>query len=133
MVLVSKNSVDKTGFLQSEIRLALSQAGRRPEEAAFILPLLVDGTPAPPSFKRWQWVRMDADGWFEDIRSSLLVHTRYRTSTNSHDLTPNESVFLTRLKGGSDGTVDFVIDLRGRDAVTVGLGVSVITADGRGI
>lgn len=130
VVLISKNSVDKTGFLQNEIRLALAQATRRPEGAVFILPVLVDGTPPPSSFKRWQWVRMEDDGWLEDIESSLLVHTRYGIlpppgASNAHD-----SVFLSRFKGGNDGTVDFVIDLRKGDGVTVGLGVSVIPEAG---
>jgi hypothetical protein len=129
VVLVSKNSVDKTGFLQSEIRLALLQARRRPEGAVFILPVLVDGTPPPSSFDRWQWVRMDDNGWFEDIKSSLLFHARYPTVPKLDDV-PEESVLLTRFKGGNDGTVDFVIDLRKGDAVTVGLGVSVISANG---
>lgn len=130
VVIISENSVDKTGFLQREIRLALDQAERRPEGAIFILPLLVGHAVPPHNFKRWQWVRIEDPYWFEDLSSALTTYTNHGVSAHQDIPRMQESTMVSRLRASSDATVDFVIDLKTGDGLQVELGVSVIAADG---
>jgi hypothetical protein len=53
VICLSKRSVDKTGFVQKEMRLALQQAEMRPESQVYIMPVCLDGCPVPHAFDRW--------------------------------------------------------------------------------
>lgn len=131
IVLISEHFV-KTGYLQKEVRLALAQADRRPEGAIFILPLLIDDTPPPPRFSRWQWVRMEGH-WFDDIRAALGLNTTRSTTGNFLDLDDPvglPSVVLSHVRRGPEGSVDFIIDLKAGDNRPVYLGASVLAASG---
>ncbi len=50
---LSKNSVDKIGFVQKEMRLALEQAELRPTSQVYIMPVALDGCTVPHALKRW--------------------------------------------------------------------------------
>lgn len=51
ILCLSKTSVDKTGFVQKEMRLALQQAELRPASQVYIIPVSLDTcvVPAPSS------------------------------------------------------------------------------------
>jgi len=53
VLCLSKNSVDKTGFVQKEMRLALQQAELRPDSQVYIMPISLDGCPVPHALERW--------------------------------------------------------------------------------
>jgi TIR domain len=54
IICLSKNSVDKTGFVQKEMRLAVQQAELRPDSQVYIIPVSLDGCPVPQALERWQ-------------------------------------------------------------------------------
>ena len=49
---LSQSSVDKTGFVQKEMRLALQQAELRPSSQVYIIPLSLDGCPVTSALER---------------------------------------------------------------------------------
>jgi hypothetical protein len=53
VICLSKNSVDKTGFVQKEMRLAVQQAELRPDSQAYIIPVSLDGCAVPRALERW--------------------------------------------------------------------------------
>jgi len=53
LVCMSSHSVDKTGFVQKETRLALEQAELRPSSKVYIIPLKLDDCTVPEDIKRW--------------------------------------------------------------------------------
>ncbi len=53
IICLSSRSVDKTGFVQKEMRLALEQAELRPPSQVYIIPVVLDGCEVPPSLGRW--------------------------------------------------------------------------------
>lgn len=52
IICLSKNSVDKTGFVQKEMRLALQQAELRPASQVYIIPVSLDGCHLPAVLER---------------------------------------------------------------------------------
>jgi hypothetical protein len=53
LICLSKNSVDKTGFVQKEMRIALEQAELRPDSQVYIMPVSLDGCDVPSALERW--------------------------------------------------------------------------------
>jgi hypothetical protein len=54
ILCLSSNSVNKTGFFQKELRLALEQAGMRPQGEVFIMPIRLNVCPIPTSVAHLQ-------------------------------------------------------------------------------
>jgi len=52
IICFSRSSVDKTGFVQKEMRLALEQAELRPSSQVYIIPVSLDGCPVPKVLER---------------------------------------------------------------------------------
>ena len=76
VVCLSKKSVDKTGFVQREIRIALDAAEERPENSIYIIPARIEHCDVPERLSRWQWVDMFAEGGYERLRLALSVVRR---------------------------------------------------------
>lgn len=53
IMCLSKTSVDKTGFVQKEMRLALQQAELRPASQVYIIPVSLDTCVVPRAIERW--------------------------------------------------------------------------------
>lgn len=64
VILLSRNSVSKEGFVQREIRLALDRAEMMPDGRIFIIPVRLDDVQVPGKLSNYQWLDMPAD---EDI------------------------------------------------------------------
>lgn len=56
LVLLSNASVQKEGYVQKEIRLALDAADEKPEGALYIIPLLLDACGVPSRLQQWHWL-----------------------------------------------------------------------------
>jgi len=67
---LSKNSVDKVGFLQKEIRFALDITDLQPEDRIFIIPLKLEECEVPKRLSRWHWVNyFEEDGYYKLLRA----------------------------------------------------------------
>jgi len=81
VVCLSKNSVDKEGYVQKEITFALDKALEKPEGTIFIIPAKLEDCNVPNRLNRFHWVDLSsADG-----------HKRLMRSLNlrAEDLGPN--------------------------------------------
>lgn len=74
LVCLSKNSVNKEGYIQKEIRQALDVADEKPDGTIFIIPLRLEDCKVPERLKRWQWL----DLFEKDAYNSLLSSLRRR-------------------------------------------------------
>jgi hypothetical protein len=70
LVLLSRNSVTKTGYVQKEIKFALDRADEQPEGSTYIIPVKLEDCSVPRSLSRWQWV----DLYDERGRERLISH-----------------------------------------------------------
>ncbi len=132
-VLVSKSSVDKAGYIQREIRLALDHALEKPPGSIYVIPVLVDGTPPPGDLARLHWVDMRSPSWLRRIKLALTDTARAtstRTPIAGIEADPTRAEILdvvvrnVRRPGAIGRVIDYVI--RAQPMVTV-LGASLIS------
>jgi len=71
LVCLSKDSVDKRGYIHKEIKLALDVADEQPENTIFIIPVRLDECNIPDRLSKWQWVNYYDKNGFEQIVKSL--------------------------------------------------------------
>jgi hypothetical protein len=87
IVCLSKESINKTGFVQKEIKYALDVADEYPDGTIFLIPLRLEECIVPERLRRWQWVNFyDRTGY-----ERLLKALRHRAnslgiSVVSHDI-----------------------------------------------
>lgn len=131
VVLISTHSVAKTGYLNRELTHIYEQAMLRPAGAAFIFPVLLDGTQAPRAMRRLQWIDWRKENERSDLKAALEAMTEQRGASVGLS-NPARLVQFRRIVV-KDFDLDYVINLSassGRDAVEVELGASAIGDDG---
>lgn len=70
IVLMSRASVTKAGYVQKEIRYALDVADEQPEGTLFVIPARLELCDVPNRLRRWHWVDLFAsDGYDQLVRS----------------------------------------------------------------
>jgi hypothetical protein len=70
IVCLSRNSVNKVGYVQKELRQALDISDEQPEGKAFLIPLKLDECDVPDRLRRYQWVEFfREDGYKRLIRA----------------------------------------------------------------
>jgi hypothetical protein len=76
IVCLSPSSVKKRGFVQKELRMALSIAEEQPEGDVFIIPVRLAPCDVPDSVRRWQWVDLGKRGTYARLLAALDSRAR---------------------------------------------------------
>ena len=104
LVGFSKDSVNKEGYVQKEIKLALDVAEEKPEGMIFIIPMRFENCLLPSRLSKYHWVNYyEPDGYRQIIKSlqsraiSLDIGITYRIP-----LSDREMEVLLLLAKGSD-------------------------------
>ena len=71
LVCLTPNSVQKTGAVQREIKLAIDAATERPEEDIYVIPCRLAECDVPRGLRHWQWVDLFDDQGRERLNRSL--------------------------------------------------------------
>ncbi len=71
IVCLSKQSVNKQGYLQKEIRFALDAADEKPEGTIFLIPARLEECVVPERLEKWQWVNLYEENGFERLMRAL--------------------------------------------------------------
>jgi CheY-like chemotaxis protein len=71
VVCLSQKSVTKEGFVQKELKYALSVADEKPEDTIFIVPVRLDTCTVPSRLRKWQWVNLFDDAGYEKLIAAL--------------------------------------------------------------
>jgi len=70
IICLTKNSVDKEGYIQKEIKFALDKALEMPEGRIFLIPVRFEECEVPFSLSRYQWVDLfDEAGYARMMRA----------------------------------------------------------------
>ena len=89
LVCLSTKAVDKEGYLQKEIRLALDVAEEKPEGTIFIIPLKLEECLVPDRLSQWQWLRYTPTQGYQKLVRSLVAR-QMSLSANVVATTPDE-------------------------------------------
>lgn len=71
LLCLSKSSVDKEGYVQREIRLALDRALEMPEGRIFLIPARLEECEVPYRVRTYQWVDLFAEDGVAKLIKSL--------------------------------------------------------------
>lgn len=73
LVCLSRDSVNKAGYIQKEIKYALDTADEQPEGKIYIIPLKLEECDVPNRLSKWQWVNFFEDRGYEKLIGSLKL------------------------------------------------------------
>ena len=96
IICLTKNSIDKEGYVQQEIKFALDKALEMPEERIFLIPALLEDCEVPYSLKDYQWVNLfEADGYSRlmkalKLRASQLQRAEVDVSSQPAPVKPEQ-------------------------------------------
>ncbi len=76
LLCLSKKSVDKEGYVQREIRVALDRALEMPEGRIFLIPARLEECELPHRLKSYQWVDLFSEGGMEKLIKSLNLRAK---------------------------------------------------------
>ena len=71
IVFLSRKSVDKTGYVQKEIKIALDAADERPEGRIYLIPAKIEDCNVPDRMSDKHWVDLYTDEGFDLLMQSL--------------------------------------------------------------
>ena len=71
IVILSKESIARTGFVNKEIRFALDVAEERPEGSIFVIPARLDQCEIPIRLRRWNAANLYDAGGYEKLLKAL--------------------------------------------------------------
>jgi len=71
IVFLSKNSVNKRGYVQKEIREALDAADMMPEGEIFIIPVRLEECEVPERLAKWHWIDIFRPSGFKKVVGAL--------------------------------------------------------------
>ena len=84
IVFFSQKSINKSGFVQKEIKYALDIADEQPEGKIFLIPFRLEECEIPERVQRWQWV----DGFTEIGQRKLIKVLRNHANALKIKLSP---------------------------------------------
>jgi WD40 repeat protein len=76
IICLSKNSINKEGYVQAEITFALEKALEIPAGRIFIIPARFEDCEVPQSLDRYQWVDLFEEDGFPKLMKSLRMRAR---------------------------------------------------------
>ncbi len=128
IVCLSKRSIDKAGYVQKEIKIALDVADQQPEDTIFLIPLKLEECAAPERLSRWQWVNLFSPSGHERLlkalraRASSLGTTLLSTqpAASAQPSSGSPSPLASNMSGGINVDAERVNvgnDMVGRDKI----------------
>ena len=71
IICLTKNSIDKEGYVQNEIKFALDKALSMPEGRIFLIPVKFEECEVPFSLSRYQWVDLTVESGYAKMMKAL--------------------------------------------------------------
>ncbi len=71
IICLTKNSVDKEGYIQKEIKFALDKALEMPEGRIFLIPVKFEECEVPFTLSRYQWVDLTIESGYTKMMKAL--------------------------------------------------------------
>ncbi len=98
IICLTRNSVDKEGYIQKEIKYALDKALEIPEGGVFLIPVRFEDCEVPFSLRRYQWVDLFKEAGREKVIKALklrasqieLMHVELPKKDGTKNFSPKE-------------------------------------------
>ena len=100
LICLSSNSTNKPGFLQKEIKQALEESEKLPENSTFIIPVKLNECTIPEKLRKWQWAEIYHRDGINKLIQSLKHISTVKNSKSDKSYTSNlldSTVYATSL------------------------------------
>jgi len=98
IILLSKTSVDKEGYVQKEIKFALDKALEMPEGRIFLIPARLEECDVPRSISGYHWVDLFEEGGYDKLMKSLKARaTQLQRTLKPGNKEPEEPIAIEML------------------------------------
>ena len=85
LICLSNASINKAGYIQKEIKVALDVADEQPEDTLFLIPVKLEECNIPDRLRRWHWVNLYEEKGYEQLRRALSTRANILgISTTQH-------------------------------------------------
>lgn len=91
IICLTKNSIDKEGYVQKEIKFALDKALEMPEGRIYLIPVRFEECEVPFSLSRYQWVDLFDEIGFTRLMRSLKTRAGQLERANVQIPKPDDS------------------------------------------
>ncbi|MDQ3819365.1 MAG: toll/interleukin-1 receptor domain-containing protein [Acidobacteriota bacterium] len=111
IVCLSQSSINKSGYVQKEIKLALDVADEQPEGAIFLIPVKLEECDVPRRLSRWHWVNLFQEHGYERLMRALKSRADKLglvAGVGAIDLTSHPNILSYRIIAGQ--LIDDVIN-----------------------
>ena len=112
IIFLSKKSVKKEGYIQTEIRRALNISEEKPDGTIFIIPLRLEVCDVPTHLKKYQWVDLFEYGFDKLIKSLNKRAEQLGRMTVKIPSPPEPKLELPKDKNDHSDIIIIVIDKR---------------------
>lgn len=76
IVLLSKHTVSKEGYIQKEIRLALDKVDEKPDGTVYLIPVKIGKSPIPSRLSTIQYVDIKEENGFLKLMESIRIRAK---------------------------------------------------------
>jgi hypothetical protein len=91
IVCLSKESINKRGFVQNEIKQAIDVANEQPEGTNFLMPLKLEECKIPEQLSRWHCISLFEENGYKRLIDSLLIRANALEAERESPTAPNNS------------------------------------------
>ncbi|MEI2822084.1 MAG: toll/interleukin-1 receptor domain-containing protein [Chitinophagaceae bacterium] len=91
IICLSKNSINKEGFVQAEITFALEKALEVPQGRIFIIPARFEDCEVPNNLEHFHWVDLFEEDGFPRLMKSLRTRASQLERSNVQVSQPDET------------------------------------------
>lgn len=77
IVCLSPKAINKSGYVQKEIKYALDIADEQPEDKIFLIPLKLEECDVPERLHRWQWAELFKENGYERLMRAIRIVQSY--------------------------------------------------------
>ena len=92
LICLSKKSINKEGYIQKEIRIALDVAEEKPDGTIFIIPIRIEDCLVPTRINRWQWIDFYPSSSRENNYQKLIKSLKLRAEQKEGNLLPVRAI-----------------------------------------
>lgn len=71
LLFLSKETQDRIGYKNRELKLALKYQTYRPEGRVYIIPVLLNDCDLPYELRHLNWLKISEDGWFDKLINAV--------------------------------------------------------------
>ncbi len=121
LVCLSQHSINKTGYVQKEIKFALDVADEQPDGTIFLIPLRLEECDVPERLNHLQWVNFyDEGGYARLLRALRRRATDLNASTTAAVSLKPASPAAPKARSAAASNVSGGIKLEGIGATNIG-------------